>query len=438
VNQGQTPRVLLADTDRRAYAARLAVELSNAGFDVSAVITKGHPITKISTIRRTFPYRALRPLDSLRAAIDATSPHFIVPCCDRSVQHLHELHGRSRGRGDSGSKIAAVIERSLGAPESFSTVSTRYDLLRVAQEEGLRVPDTSLIESVDDFKEWGAHQPFPWVLKSDGTWGGRGVRVAHTFQEAEEFFLAIKRPPGFGRAIKRLCVNRDPFFVQPWWEGYTPPVIAQSYIHGHPANCGVVCWEGSVLAGIGVEVVGADGETGPASIVRVVDNPEMMLCAERIARRLRLSGFFGLDFMIESGSGAPYLIEMNPRCTPVCHLRLGKGRDMIGELWAKLLGQPYTETPSITENDMIAYFPQAWNGNPDLLNASFQDIPRGEPALIQDLLRSWPERSFLFRATNYLHNRKTDFSAEEQKSSKPMGPVVDVERRSPGRSNFHT
>jgi ATP-grasp domain len=402
VNQGQVPRVLLTDTDRRAYAARLAVELSNAGCAVSTISTYGHPILKTRAIRKTYSYSALRPLESLLSAIDDSRPDIVVPCCDRSVQHLHQLHARVRQQGSDGRELADLIERSLGAPEGFSIVSARYDLLRVAQEEALLVPDTCLVNTLDDLRRWGAEHPFPWVLKSDGTWGGRGVRIAHTLPQAEEHFSTIKRPSGLGRAIKRLCVNRDPFFLRPWWSGLTPSVIVQTHIHGRPANCAVVCFEGRVLAGIGVEVVGADGETGPASIVRVVDSPEMMRCAERIARRLRLSGFFGLDFMIETGSTAPYLIEMNPRCTPLCHLRLGKGRDLVAAIWSHLTGQPLVEAQPITENDMIAYFPQAWIANSEFLESSFQDVPQGEPELVKEFLRPWPERSFLFRLTNHV------------------------------------
>jgi hypothetical protein len=405
VNQkAAVPRILLTDTDRRAYAARLAIALSSTGCEVSAVSTHGHPIEKTSTIRRTFPYSALRPLDSLEAAIGATAPDIIVPCCDRGVQHLHELYERACAQSGLGHDVAALIRRSLGSPESYPIVSARFDLLRLAEEEGLRIPHTSVVNAVDDIKAWQAKQSFPWVLKSDGSWGGRGVRIAHTAQEAEELFLTINRPFGLGRTIKRLCVNRDPFWIQPWWRGLRPSVIVQSHIQGRPANCGVVCWEGRILAGIGVEVMSTEGPLGPASVVRTVDNPEMMFCAERIARRLGLSGLFGLDFMIEDGTGAAYLIEMNPRCTPVCHLQLGRGRDLISALWAQLSGQPSPDTPPVTENDMIAYFPQAWTGDRQLLDLSFHDVPQGEPDLVEELLWSWPERSLLFRGTNYLHN----------------------------------
>jgi hypothetical protein len=401
------PNVLLTDTNRWSGPARLAIGLSKAGCNISAVCPARHPLLKTRVVRQTFPYSAFRPLESLVAAIEATDPEIIIPCDDRGVQHLHELHAHERSLGTSGSSMAALIERSLGSPESYPIVSTRYDLLRIAREEGLRVPDTSLINAVEDFESWQAEQAPPWVLKADGTFGGRGVRITNTPEQAEQAFLEMSRPHAFPRVIKRLIVNRDPFWLRPWWNHFRPRVIVQSHIQGRPANCAVVCWKGRVLAGIGVEVVSAEGLTGPANVVRVVDNPEMMLSAERIARRLGLSGFFGLDFMIEDGSGASYLIEMNPRCTPLCHLQLGKGRDMIEALYAQLSGQPFRETPPATQNDMIAYFPQAWHCMSESLQSSFHDIPQGEPDLVQELLRPWPDRSLLFRVASKVNGFKT-------------------------------
>jgi hypothetical protein len=232
-------------------------------------------------------------------------------------------------------------------------------------------------------------------LKADGTWGGGGVKIVFTPDEVRQSFAELARLFRLGYASKRLVVNRDSFWLRPWWNGSRHPVIVQSYIHGRPANCAVVCWKGRVLAGIGVEVVASDGPTGPASVVRVVDNAEMMFAAERIASRLGLSGFFGLDFMIEEGTGASYLIEMNPRTTPLCHLRLGQGRDMAGALWAQLSGQPFQEAPPVTQNEIIAYFPEACKS--ELLPSCFEDIPQGEPELVQELLRPWPNRTMLFR-----------------------------------------
>jgi hypothetical protein len=393
-----TPRVLLTDTNRWALSARLAIALSQVGCQVSAACAMpGHALLKTRAVRRTFPYSGLRPLESLTAAIEAVKPEIVIPCCDRSVGHLHELYAIAKIQGAIGSKMAALIERSLGSPMSHPAVSSRYDLLALAREEGVRVPSTRRVNTPAELEDWQEREAFPWVLKADGTWGGGGVKIVRSRDEIQESLSQLARMFGFGRVIKRLLVNRDPFWLRPWWNRCQHAVIAQSYIEGRPANCAVTCWKGRILAGIAVEVVSSEGLTGPARVVRVVDNPEMMFAAERVAARLGLSGFFGLDFMIEAGGGAAYLIEMNPRSTPLCHLRLGRRRDMACALWAQLVGRPVPETPSMTQNDTIAYFPQAWNNKSQMLESSFQDIPQGEPELIQELVRPWPDRTLLFR-----------------------------------------
>jgi ATP-grasp domain len=397
------PKVLLTDTSRWPGAARLALELSRVGCNVSAVCPiVGHPLLKVRGVRKTFSYSSLRPVDALIAAIEATDPQIVIPCDDRAVEHLHELHGFARRLAVSGPSIAALIERSLGSPESYPVVSARYDLLRLASEEGLRVPLTKMVNTLDDLRDWHAQGILPSVLKTDGTWGGNGVKIAQTPAEAEQFFLELTTPVKAPTAVKRLILNRDRFWLRPWWRRLRPGLIVQAYVAGRPANCGVVCWQGKVLAGICVEVVSVQRPKGPAAVVRVVDNPQMLRFAERIASRLGLSGFFGLDFMIEDGSDTAYLIEMNPRCTQLCHLRLGKRRDMIAALYAQLTGTALPETPAVTHNDLIAYFPESWKCWSDFVPPSFQDIPLGELELIKHLLGPSPDRTILGRVCDHL------------------------------------
>jgi hypothetical protein len=366
-----------------------------------------------------FHYSSLFPLDSLAHAIEATDPQLIIPFDDLATQNLHELYKRAKMLGSSGARIAALIERSLGSPKSHAIVDSRYETIGVAREEGIRAPHTGVVNTVDDLRSWGAAQPLPWVLKAAGTWGGRGVRLVSSIEQAEQGLRELTSLFSARRVFKRSIVNRDPFGLRPWWKRTKPDVIIQSYIQGRPANCAVVCWEGRVLAGIGVEVVSTLGPTEPAMIVRVVDSPEMMSAAEGIARRLSLTGFIGLDFMIEDSSGAAYFIEMNPRCTPLCHIQLGKGRDMIGALAAQLSGEMFHEMPPVTQNELIAYFPQAWDSNSKFLEFCFQDLPEGEPALLQELRRPWPNRNLLYRFFGYLERIK---NAASQKS--PVSPEI--------------
>jgi hypothetical protein len=396
-------RILLADTDRRAYAARLAMAFAGLGCEVSAVCTAYHPIEAIKVLHRRFPYSAVHPLASLQRAIESTEPDLIVPCDDRAAEHLQQLCGRY---GDQNSRVANSIERSLGPSGSYLVVSSRYALLELARGQGIRVPATQYLQSVQDLYQWHAKQPLPWVLKADGTWGGGGVRIAETPPQAEQFFHQLSGPCGLKRAVKRLLVNRDPFYLRAWWQGSSPSIIAQAFVQGRPANCAVACWEGKVLAQVSVEVLAASRPTGPANVVRRISNPEMKRAAELIAEKLYLSGFFGLDFIIESGSGATYLLEMNPRCTPLSQIQLGLGTDMVGALHAVLAGQPLAPLLSARNgHEVIAYFPQPSNSNSEFQDLSLKNFPHGEPDLAKALLRPFPERTLLYRMVDYLNSK---------------------------------
>lgn len=395
------PRILLTDSNRWPLGPRLAIALASMGGDVTVVCpSPGHPAAKTSAVRQTFPYVGGQPLASLKHAIETVDPDIVLPLCDRSVLHLHELHMVAASHDGLESKIVKLIERSLGAPESFQVVSNRYRLLETARSEGIRVPDMIAIDSAAELDLWCAQTAPPWVIKADGTWGGRGVRLARSKSEAQRDWMELSQRPSPVEMIKRLSLNRDRGWILSDRKRARPSVIVQSHIEGRPANCAVVCWEGKLLAGIAVEVVQALGATEPAIVVQVVEGSEMLRAAVLLARRLNLSGFFGLDFMIEEGTELPYLIEMNPRCSPPCTIPLGRGRDLVAALWAQLTNEPLDERKPVTDKTRITYFPRPGGGAIDAtdavsLDTTYYDFPEGEPELVEELLHPWSARSLL-------------------------------------------
>jgi biotin carboxylase len=412
------PKVLLTDTNRWALAARLAIALTEAGCEVAAICQgPNHALMKTRAVRQIFPYRAFHPIEALRAAIEEFAPDIIVPACDRSVEHLHELYAQADSREQSGKNIKALIEKSLGRPASHLIVSSRYDLLAVAREEGVRVPNTSRVNSIKDLDVWRVRESFPWVIKADGTWGGVGVRVIRSRHEIEASWKELRKMSRLSRALKRLAVNKDKFLLRSWWNQLDRKIVVQSYVEGRPANCTVFAWEGRVLALIAVEVIRSDGATGPASIVRVIESAQMKFAAEKIASRLGLSGFWGLDFMIERDSQAAYLVEMNPRLTPPCHLRLGKGRDLVGAFCAQLTGQALAEYPPVTQSEIIAYQSHSPELIGDTFPNCFHDFPHGDPELARELLIPFPDRTILFRLVQYFSRK----SSPDEVFAMPLG-----------------
>jgi Carbamoyl-phosphate synthase L chain, ATP binding domain len=383
------PTVLVATTSRWPPTARLAVALANAGFNVEAVCPPRHPLMTTKAAPRPYIYRGLAPLLSFKEAIRATKPDLIVPGDDLATQHLHGLYRREQDKGESASKLMALIEKSLGSPASFPIVYARTPFMEMAHSEGVRVPATQVIANIAELTNCCARIGFPMVLKANGTSGGDGVRIVHTAQEAESAFRTLQAPPLLARAAKRALADHDRTLLWPSLLRRRSAVNAQTYIAGHEATSLVACWKGEVLAALHLEVLNKQHWAGPATVLRLIEGVEMQAAAEKTVRRLGLSGLHGFDFMLEAGSGDAYLLEVNPRATQVGHLTLGPGRDLPAALYAAVTGKIVQDAPRITDKDIIALFPQEWTRDPasPILEIAYHDVPWDEPELIQACVR---------------------------------------------------
>ena len=392
------PVVLLATTRLWAPVARLAMTLANAGFNVEAVCPAGHPVLKIRAVSRTFPYRGLAPLPSFAEAFFASKPDLVIPGDDLAAEQLHGLYFRERPKHDSAGKaLCSVIERSLGAPESYSVVHERSTFVHIAEQQGVRVPKTALIRNFAELRDLVPQFGFPLVLKANGTSGGEGVRVVRSLKEAGRALGALQAPPLLARALKRALLDRNTTLLWPWLLRRRSLVNAQSFIAGNEATSLVACCRGRVLADLHFEVLKKNMSSGPASVLRIIENAEMLHAAETMVRRLNLSGLHGFDFMLEAKTGDAYLIEINPRSTQVGHLSFGPGRDLSAALFSSVTGRELRESPKVTEKDTIALFPQEWqrDSKSEYLRSAYHDVPWEEPELVNLCIKTskrWPSR----------------------------------------------
>ena len=379
------PTVLIVATSSWSPTARLAMALAHAGCTVDALCRARHPLGTIRAVRKTYVYHGLTPLMSFSHAIAEMKPDLIVSGDDLATLHLHRLYEREGGHGE----VAKLIERSLGAPESFPVVHARTAFIELAQQECIRAPKTEVIANADALKQWVGRMGFPTVLKANGSSGGDGVRVVHTFEEARRALSALQAPPLLSRAVKRALVDRDQTLIWPSLLRCQSVVNAQEFVAGREATSAVACWKGAVLASLHFEVVNKRDSAGPSCVLRLIENPEMSAAAEKMVRRLKLSGLHGFDFMLESHTGNAHLIEINPRATQVGHLTLGPGRDLPAALYAALSGEGLRPAPKVTENDMIALFPQEWMRDPEsaFLQSAYHDVPWEEPELLRACAR---------------------------------------------------
>jgi hypothetical protein len=377
-------KILLVTTCRWFSAARLARAFSDAGCSVEMVGPLGHPATRTKALRRRYRFRGLAPAASFRAAIERAAPDLIVTCDDLATIQLHRLYSLLLQNGDADTRTGGVLLRSLGPEAGFPALESRSKLMALARSVGVRAPETAVVTR-DSLTPWLMKNGFPAVLKADGSAGGLGVQVVRTMAMAETAFAELSAPPLALRAVKRALFDQDRTLLKPSIQRTKPVVNAQVLVKGRDATFSVACWEGEVVASISLEVIKKQMQDGPSSVVRLINHPEMSQAAEKIVRELGLSGFFGLDFILDEQNNCATLIEMNARATQVCHLALGTHHDLPLALAAMAGGEPIPSSRPVSDRQVIALFPQEWHSDPasEYLATAFHDVPWREPKLVE-------------------------------------------------------
>jgi hypothetical protein len=368
------PRILLVTTVHWPSAARLAGAFAGAGAEIAALFPPDHVIGKSRFVRQRHLYSPYFPQASLAAAVAEAQPDLIVPCDDRALEMLRTLHARTLKKS-----VAALIERSLGKIASYPVLTARSDFIASARAAGIAAPETIAVGNEDELDYALARLGTPAVLKSDGSWGGGGVAIVRSREAAREAFRRLSAPPSRARSLTRAVLRRDAHFLR---DAIHPPRVAvclQRFVPGRPATSAFACWKGRVLGTIHMDVLESRGATGPASVMRRSDCPQMEKAAVRIAERFGLSGLHGLDF-VRDDRGQPHLIEINPRATQACAFALGPGHDLV----AALAGCVW---PGLKE----------WRRNPDSawLDTAHLDVPWDDPAVLRACLKpgeAAPER----------------------------------------------
>ena len=385
------PSVLIVAAKWWPLSARLASAFVKHGCAVSALCPAGHSIAKVSGLERVIRYTGIDSLFSLRSALTITRPDFIVPCDDGVVAQLHSLHS-------SEPSCRALIENSLGNPAGFPIVCSRERLLEAAAQLGIAVAQTRRVLGPEDLALWHRQAPMS-VVKVDGESGGNGVRICGSIGEALAAWRDLSKPQGLMTGWKRLLIDRDPIAL--WQSGNRTgrEITVQQMVQGHPANCMAACRDGKLISIVSVAVLAADGPTGAAVIIQRIRNEPMEKAAILLAGKLKITGFFGLDFMIAADTKVPYLIEMNPRTTQLGHLEFADQGSLVGAFSAHWCGKPAPQAENPILARSIALFPQALKAAASRRHdSSYLDVPWNEPALQAELkLSPWPERQWAAR-----------------------------------------
>lgn len=377
-------KVLLVTTVGWTSTARYAGGFAAASWSVDALCPARAPVTLSRYVGEWHRYRPLRSLGSLSRAIGKSRPDLVVACDDRAISHLMRLYSRElKARGEN-SWIVALLRRSFGTPENFDTMMSRPQSMQIAAKIGIRAPETVAIASEAELDLCLSELGLPAVLKVDGSWGGDGVIVARSKEEALSAFRRLIHPASRLRNILRAMKRKDAHYLL---AAISPPpqrVSVQKFVAGRSAASAFACWKGEVTGALYYDVLVADGAIGPPNVIRRVECPQMADASRRVAMQFGLSGIFGLDF-IRDEAGDVHLIEINPRTTQGGTLAFGEGRDLPSALAASVTQCETSRRPAIP-NDIVAFFPREWQrdaASPHLMSGH-HDVPWDDPAVLDE------------------------------------------------------
>jgi hypothetical protein len=377
----QKIRVLIIATNKWPATGQLLLALIKVGFDIAVVCPQGSPIRKIRNLSAQYNYRSRPTLVSITEAISDWAPSLLICNDDDAVRELHAIYRQARVESGNSENAALIelIETSLGDPRSFAVTRSKSRLLSVAQALKIRCPPTFVSNSYQEIDRQVGRIEYPVLIKLDESWGGRGVRLAPDERELLLAALELSFPPIWPSSLKWLAARITQQLPDRWRVSLPQNISIQHYISGRPANRAVVCWQGRVLAGISVEAIETASPFGPTTLARIVDDGELADAAEKIVANQKLSGFLGFDFMLDRANRA-WLLEMNPRATPTCHLRF-KAPSLPAALFSAVAGRHPNDDVRELPHDMIAVFPNRVSRQ--ALHSYFDDAPEGEEEFVE-------------------------------------------------------
>ena len=384
------PKILIAGLEAWPGVARLPHALQVAGFEVGVVCREDSCLAATRFRDRLFTWRpgcrrggAL--LQQLKAIVDEWRPDFLVPGDDPTVVFL----ARAFARLNPAERLASLLKFSLGNPAALLEAANKHSVLERARACGIRVPRSRPVSSQSEASRFAREIGFPMLLKRSFGWAGVGVAVCRDESELRALWKHWHRRAEWKR---RFYAWRNSIRGRELGSRWLPPnraVVASQFIAGKPAMSVATGFAGQMLAALtSIKEKCFPTEFGPSSVVRFISNPEMRQATGKLVAAWGLTGFIAFDFILDS-SGDAWLIECNPRPTPIAHLGARLGEDICAALYCRLTGQPAPRLRSGVQL-VVAHYPQESLRDPasPYLTGSFHDVPEDDPNLMR-WLSTW-------------------------------------------------
>jgi glycosyltransferase involved in cell wall biosynthesis/D-alanine-D-alanine ligase-like ATP-grasp enzyme len=310
-------------------------------------------------------------------AIISIAPSLVIPGDESAVLLLHEILKRASNLPNL-KEVETILQRSLCKSEYLNRTISKEGFINFCKSLSVRVPENHRVDSEAEAVIAASMLGYPVVIKGSLSYGGCMVRICSNEAELK---LAAESTIGKTRLSNSFNIENS--------------ISIQQYIRGQISMFVFVAAEGKILSHICVnKVLSFPSRTGPSSVIKTIECPEMDDFASKIVSAVNYNGFGAIDFILEAKTDRPYAIEFNTRPTSMCHLGARLGANMCAALREFLESGSYQNEP-ILKDLVVALFPNEYHRDPhspylQLVESPdrrdcFHDVPWDEPELIKAL-----------------------------------------------------
>ncbi|MCX6093225.1 MAG: ATP-grasp domain-containing protein [Candidatus Bipolaricaulota bacterium] len=206
-------------------------------------------------------------------------------------------------------RVVAAAKTSMMDTETLMALHDKTRLGVLATELGIDSPQTFAPQSLAEADESMASVKLPVVIKMRKTSGAAGFRKVYDRANLKKEYEEVVR-------ANKLAEDDLP--------------MIQELIEG-PTTCTLhLCDRGNVIGEVMYQGVRTMPRTGGTTVCREsMADPACQAAAAKIVKRLGFSGFCGFDFVIQEGTGKPFLVDGNCRITPAIAMAYHGGCDMV-------------------------------------------------------------------------------------------------------------
>ena len=200
----------------------------------------------------------------------------------------------------------------------YSEIMAMHDkssLKKVVEDSGAHYPQTFSPASYAAFTEIAQKINRPVYIKMRRTRNSTGLRLVENPEQLKSFYDDV--------------IQRNKL------EEHELPIIQQR-INGPEIAYSALTQDGEVIGEsqhVGIRYIPRSG--GTTTCRKSIFNAMVSESGKKFIKHINWTGFISIDYMVDSDSGIPYIIDVNPRASVCVNVGYYGGVDMIPE-WVKI------------------------------------------------------------------------------------------------------